>query len=182
MHCRAVRQFAPYYDRGIGRRCREADVDAGFQEYVVAPVFMHQRAARPARGQHLRDRRQLLQIQLHQRRQILRLGPAGGDADRHRLSDMADLVGGQHRLRRGLEARQPGDRGDRLDVDQVSGGKDILCAACRLDDAADAGVGNGAANESQIAHPGQRDVGDERALAAQVALILLAQYPLPDTA
>jgi hypothetical protein len=85
---------------------------------------------------------------------------------------LAYLAGRQHRLRRRFEPRQAGHRNDRLHADQVLRHEHRCFRAGRLADGANARMRDGAAHEGQVTHAGQPDVGDELALAAQVAVIL----------
>ena len=155
-------------------RLREAlrrDLDEGLQEHVVVPVFVQPDLA-GERGTHVHDRRQFVELDIDRSRKVFRLRAARCDADSDRLADVAHLVGRQHRLRGWLEPRQAGHRHDRLNAGEILRDEHRGFRAGGLADAANARMRDRAAHEGQIAHAGQPDVGDELALAAQVAVIL----------
>ena len=180
MHWRAVRSSRVTL---IGADCHRrpvARLDEGLEEDVVAPVLVHQRRAGLTPLEHVVDGRQLLELDDDARRDVLRLGAAFGEAHGDQLADVADLACGQRRLVRDLEARQAGDRGDRLHLCQVVRSEDRATVQIRDRNAADARVRDRAAHERDLFHAGQADVADELAAAAQVAVVLLADQPAAD--
>ena len=106
-------QLARHRDGGLGLHGLEVHVGRGGEIEVVAPVLVHQRRARLARGQHVGDRRQRIEIDLDLGGQVLGLGARRRHAHRYQLADVAHLARGQHRLHRRLEARQRGVGADR---------------------------------------------------------------------
>jgi len=154
----------------------EPGVDAGLQEHVVAPGLVHRRAAGPARGQHVDDGRQLGVVDPHLCREVLRSRPGRGHADSDRLAHVPHLALRQHRLRGRLEARQGGVGDDRQHAVQVIDGKDLCLVPRRLADGQDARVRERAADEGEVAHARKPDVGDELAFAAQIAVVLAADF------
>ena len=121
---------------------------------IVAPRLVQQRRAGLLRRQHVDDRRQLLEIERHVLRQILRRGAGAGEAHRHRLADEAHLAGGERRIVRGLEAGDAGVRLHRLDAGEVPGDEDPVPGALRLQDGADAGMGERAAQKCHVLQAG----------------------------
>jgi len=173
-------QLARHGDRGRCRRRPVARLDESLEEDVVAPVLMQQRRARPAPFEHVMDRGQLLELDDHARRDVLRLGAARGEAHGDQLADLADLAPGQRRLVGDLEARQAGDRRDRLHLGHVVRREDRAPVRIRHPDAADLRMRHRAAREGNLFHPGQADVGDELPAAAHVAVVFLADQPTAD--
>jgi len=95
---------------------------------------------------------------------------------------MPHLALRQHRLRGGLEARQAGVGDDRQHAVQVVDGEHLRLVPRRLAHRQNARMGKRAADEGEVAHARKPDVGDELALAAQIAVVLAAEHRLPDTA
>ena len=149
-----------------------AEVHAGFQEHVAAPVRVELRRARLAPGQHVGHCGQFLQVQHDLLGQVLRRGAGGGDADGDGLADMAHPVGCERVLRRGLEAQQGGVGDDCSHAGQVGCGEHLIFRPGRLADAEKPRMGQRAAHEGEVLHAGEAQVGDELALAAQVAAVL----------
>jgi len=145
--------------------------DERLEEDVVVPMFV-QTCLAGERVAHVHDGRQFVEIDLHRGGQVFRFGATCCDADSDRLADMAHRVTRQHRLRRRLEAGQARDRYDRLHANQVLRHEYRSLGTGWLADGADAGVRDRAADEREIAHAGQANVGNELALAAQVPVIL----------
>src|SRR5260370_36840396 len=87
---------------------------------------------------------------------------------------MAKLAGGKGRLLRDFEAAQAGDCADRLHADEISRREGAVTLSGRNGNAANAGMGEGAANEGDVLHSGQPDIGDELAATAQEAYVLLS--------
>src|SRR5258706_811335 len=87
---------------------------------------------------------------------------------------MAKLAGGKGRLLRDFEAAQAGDCADRLRADEISRREGAVTLSGRNGNAANAGMGEGAANEGDVLHSGQPDIGDELAATAQEAYVLLS--------
>src|SRR5262249_25941938 len=139
---------------------------------------------------------QLLEIDLDLGRQVLRGGPAVGDASGDGLADVADFARRQHRLLGGLEARKPRIRYDRTHAHEIRRGEHRCLGARGLADRGDAPMRHRAAEEKTLLHAGKANVRDELAATAEVALVLLAgharadagtcylapliQYPRPD--
>ena len=94
---------------------------------------------------------------------------------------MTDLVGGERRLLRDLEAGQAGDRADRLDADEIVRREHGATCSAGMRNAADARVRDRAAHERDVAHPGQPNVGDELPASAHQAIVFLADQTGPDT-
>ena len=157
---------------GILHRRLETDIDGGFQEGVLLPMRMQQGGVGIARLRHVVDRRQLLEIDLDQLRQILGERAAFGEAGGDRLADMAHLALGQDRLHRPAKSGQAGIGAHALHADQVGNGIDVLSALGRLGDAANAGMRQRAAHERHLQHAGQLHVADIAAPPAQEAVIL----------
>ena len=168
-------QAAAYDDRRAVADGVLADIGAAFEEDIVAPMVVQQRRARRAPGQHVADGREFLVTDFDQLRQILRRRAGGGDADGDRLADMAHAVGGEDGLGGGFEAGQGGDGGDRLHDGQIGRGEHGVLEPGGFADGVDAGMAERAADEGEVLHAGEADIGDELAAPAQIAVILLAQ-------
>ena len=76
-------------DGSCPRHRREIVLDERFEHDVVAPGLVHQWGAGPARGEHVADHRQLVEIDADFGGEVLRLGAGFGDAHRDYLADMA---------------------------------------------------------------------------------------------
>ena len=120
------------------------------------------------------DRRQRLVLDVDQRQRVARDVLVGGDHERDLLALEADLVAGQHGLGVVGDRRHPGQP-ERL---EVLGGDHRRDAGERERgrgvDRDDPGVGVGAAQDRAVDHPGQADVVQVGALAADEAGVLLA--------
>ena len=173
------RDRARHLDRRIEGR-RNAGIHGRLEEDVVAPMFVHQGRARPARRPHVADGRQLLEVQGHARRDVLGLGARRGDAHRNELADVPDLAGRQRRLLRDLEAGQSRHRPDRPDPVQIRRGEHPLPNGFGNMDGANAGVCERAADEGDVLHAGETDIADILPQAPHEALVLLARQPGAD--
>ncbi len=163
--------------RDLDRRVKrgfDVDVDERLQEHVVAPVLVQERRVRQARRQHVVDRRQLLEIDLEARSDILSLGACSADAHRDEFADLPHLLRRQHRLLGRLEAREAGHGDDRLHADKVRGGERLAAMLVGNVDGAQLCVGERRANESDVLHPREADIADKLAAPAQEAVVLLA--------
>src|SRR5260370_42710397 len=87
---------------------------------------------------------------------------------------MAKLAGGEGRLLRDFEAAKAGDGADRLHADEISRRESAVALSGRNGNTANAGMGQGAANEGDVLHSGQPNIGDELAATAQEAYVLLS--------
>jgi hypothetical protein len=149
-------------------------------------------------GRHC-DCGQHLVIDVHQLGTVLGLIERLGDHNRDRFADIANLVGGQHRLRpgEGVEAganlhgdvRRP-DQG-RLMIDRLQAVSGVILAGEHDDhagrslgrfrvDAADAGMGMMRAHHRHEARVRRIDIGDVIALAGEKSLVFLALHRLTD--
>ena len=95
--------FARHLDRRV-QRLGDVDFDRSFEKDIVAPMFVHQRAARRARRQHVVHGRQLVEIERDGTGDVLGLRARRRHAHGDQLADMANLVGCERRLFRDLEA------------------------------------------------------------------------------
>ena len=80
----------------------------------------------------------------------------------------------------GLEPRQAGDRTDRRDPGEIEMSEHAVFAAHRLLDSANSGMRERAAQERDLEHPRQLNVGDELAATAQETVVLLARQGRAD--
>src|SRR5260370_6765649 len=87
---------------------------------------------------------------------------------------MAKLAGGEGRLLRDFEAAEGGSGADRLQADEISRRESAVALSGRNGNTANAGMGQGAANEGDVLHSGQPNIGDELAATAQEAYVLLS--------
>ena len=92
-------------------------------EDIVAPLLVHQWSAGFQRGQHIGDGRQLFEIQADHGGNVLGLRARRRQAHRDDLTDIANLVGRQYRLRRVLEPLERRRRDDRLHADKILRGE-----------------------------------------------------------
>ncbi len=152
----------------------DIDVDERLQERVVAPVLMKEWRVRQSRCQHIVHSRELLQIDLDARGNILSLGPRPANAHRNELADLPHLLAGEHRLLGRLESRQAGHRDDRLHAGEVRGGERFAAKLVGNVDGAQLCVGERRANEGDVFHARDADIADELAAPAQEAVVLLA--------
>ena len=148
-------QLARDGDGGLGLDGLEVDVDGGGEKEVVAPVLVHQRRARLAAGQHVGDDGQRIEIELDLGGEVFGLGPRRRDAHGDELADVAHLAGGEHRLHRGLEARQRGVGADRRHANEVLGDEHAIADRRRDADALDARMRQRAPQERHLLHAGQ---------------------------
>ena len=180
MHWRAV-EISWVTLMGASNAWRNIDLEETFEEDVVAPVLVHQRAAGLARFSHVVDGGQRLEVERDGGCDILGLGARRRHAHRHHLADMADLAGREHRLLGDLETGQRRHRADRLYVGEIIRREDHIAIAFRNMDGLDAGMRQRAAHEGDVLQARQSDVGDELAAATQEAIVFLAQEPGADT-
>src|SRR5215468_5696927 len=160
-------------DRGI--EClADVDIDKSLEKYVVAPMLVDHYGAAFARFQHVVHSRQFLQIEGHRRCQIFGLRARCADAHRRELAHVAQLVDGERRLLRDFKAAQPRDRADRLHANQIGGRERAAALSGWNGNAANAGMRYGAADEGDVLHSGQSNIGDELPATAQEAIIFLS--------
>src|SRR5262249_52498637 len=95
-------------------------------------------------------------------------------ADGCQFADMADLVGGERRLFRDLEAAQARHCADRLHACEVGRRERAGALIGRDGNAANAGVREGAADEGHVLHSRQAKVGNELAATAHEAVVFLS--------
>ena len=173
-------ELAAQPHRRGGQRHRIAFAHGAGDVGVVRPVIEQARAARPHRGDAIDDRRQRLELKLDLVGQILGLGAGRLHAGDDRLADIAHAVVGQRRI--GAVAMR-GEFGSGFqDVERADVGQreDLAGGPRRLDDPAHLGVRHVAADEGDVLHARHPDVGDEHAVAEQMAGILLAQQARSD--
>ena len=152
-------------DRRI-KRLRDVNLEETFEEDIVAPVLVNQRAAGLARLAHVVDGGQRLEVERHRGCDIFGLGPRLRHAHRHHLTDMADLAGREHGLLGDLETGQRRHRADRLHIGQIICREDNVTIALGNVDAFDPGMRQRAANEGNVLKARQPDVGDVLAATA----------------
>ena len=159
---------------GARRRVDVAGLQRALAEDVVAPIFVHQRAAAAHRRGSVDHRVEHLEIDMTERRGPR---PRPGSARRRRRSPRRHSAPCRWRAAAMAATWRPKlvDDADRLHPRQVGGGEDAALRAGRHGDAADAGMRVRAAQKHDVLRAGQPDVGDELAAAAQVPVILLAQ-------
>ena len=152
---------------GLPQRARQV-VD------LTVLVVADQRRVGVERLARVDDRRQRLVLDVDQRERVAGDVLVDGDHERHLLPLEADLVAREHRLRVVGDRRHPG-QAQRL---EVLGGDDRRDAGMRERargvDREDLGVGVRAAQHHAVHHPGQADVVEVGALAADEARVLLA--------
>src|SRR3954471_9559657 len=153
---------------------RDVHVDEGFEEDVVAPMLVDEGGARLARGQHVVDGRQLLEVEDDRGRDVLRLGPGRGEAEGDELAYLPELAGRQNRLLPDLEAGQARHRPDWLHAVEIGCGEDAIAVGLGHVDRADAGMGERAAHEGDVLQARQPDVADILAPPAHQPVVLLA--------
>ena len=95
-------------------------------EDIVAPLRVHERRARLARGQHVGHHRQFVVVDGHCRSNILGLRSCRAEAHGNRFSDIAQLFNCHDRFGGALETSERGRRNDPLDADQVRRGENRL--------------------------------------------------------
>src|SRR5262249_5196804 len=105
--------------------------------------------------------------------EILGLGPRRRDAHGDGFADVAHLLVRERRPTGELVARHRGRRDHVRGAVEVGAGKDLRLGAGRLDDAAGATGRDRAAQERDLALPGQDHVGDEVAAAVQMPDVFL---------
>ena len=186
MHWRAVRSSRVTDRRGLGLGGLEVASISVSRKTLSPQCSCTSGAPRLARLQHVVNRRQLLEVDLDQRRDILGLGAGRRDAHRDRARRRGapcrsrapaasdGLKPGQRRCRRGSASRRRGRsamKTRRADAPGVS--RSRLMRRMR----------DRAAQERDLQHAGQPDVADKAAAAAHEAVVLLADqaraYSLP---
>ena len=155
-------------------------VDRPLLEQIVAEVFVHEGGAAGARGRCIDHRVERPVVDGDGGGEVLGFGAGRRDAGGDRLADIAHLVGRERRPGRRAGAGRLRHHPDRLDPRQVGRGEDPAPRGGRDGDRADVGVGVRAAQEHDLLGTAQRDVRDELAAAAQVAIVLLAQQRRAD--
>ncbi len=177
---RAVRNFAGNLDRRVVRRFH-VYIDEGLKKDVVAPVLVKQRRIRTLRQQHVVNGRQFLKIDLDSGGDVFGLGARVGDTHRDQFADLTHLLEGEDRLLGNLEARQAGNRTDRLHTLKIAGRENAIAELRRNPNVLDASMCKRTANERHIAHSGHADVRNELSAPAHQAVIFLAQEPRAHT-
>ena len=142
-------------------------------------MLVHQRRPWLARGMHVHDRWQLVEIDEHLRRDVLGLRPGVRHAHGDHLAYLTHLVPGQHRLRRSLETGQTGVRHDGPHAGEIVQHEHRGLHTGGFLDAANARVGQRAAHEGHVAQADHAQIGHVFATPAQKAIILLALQPDP---
>jgi hypothetical protein len=136
-------------------------------------VLVQERRVRQSRRQHVVYSRQLFEIDLDARGDILSLGPCPAEAHSDELTDLAHLVACEHRLLGRLESRESGHGDDRLHAYEVGGSERLAAMLVRNVDRAQLCMGERRADESDIFHARKADIADILAAPAQEAVILL---------
>jgi hypothetical protein len=167
-------------DRRRPRYLGEIVVDEGFERDIVAPRLVHQRRVRSPRSEHVGDDRQFIEIDSDLCGKVFRLGAGLGDAHSDHLADMTHLPCSEDRLLGDLETWQAGDCADGRDAGEIVVNEHTVPAPRRLFDPAKAGMRERAAQERNLQHAWQSDIGDELAAATQKAVIFLAQKRCAD--
>ena len=173
--------FAADGDLGVARG--GFDVAAGDRpllEQVVTEVFVHQGGAAGARRLCIHHRVERPVVDGDGSGEVLGFGAGRRDAGGDRLADIAHLVGRERRPGRRAGAGRLRHHPDRLDPRQIGGGEYPAPRGGRDRDRADVGMRVRTAQEHDLLGAAQRDVGDELAAAAQVAIVLLAQQRRAD--
>jgi len=160
-------------DRRV-ERFGDINIEESLEKDVVGPMLVDQRGVAVARFQHVVNRRQFLELERHRRGKVLGVRPRRGDAHGDQLADMANLVGGERRLLRHLEAAQTRHRANRLHADEISRRERAVALIGRDGNAANAGVREGAADEGDVVHCRQPNVGNELPATAHEAIIFLS--------
>ncbi len=150
-------------------------------EQVVAEVFVHKAGASRARSRCGDHRVERLKINSDSGCEILsfctRLPDAGGDG----FADIPHFVSHKRwpgwRTCAGRLRHHP----DRLDPWQVGGGEDPASGGGWHRNRANMGMRVGAAEKYDLVGTAQRNVSDELAAAAQMAVVLLARHRRADT-
>ena len=171
---------ARHRHRCAGLERAQIRVNERLEKDVVAPVLVQERRVRVAREACLRDRGELLEVELDRRCEVLGLGPRRRHARGHQLPDVTDALAREHRLLRDLEAGQPRARDDGLHTAQILGEEHSVSEAVGLPRPAHPCVGERASHEGDLPGPREPDVGDEFAAPVQVPVILLARQPRAD--
>src|SRR6516165_10192886 len=153
-------------DRRRPRYLGEIVVGEGFEPDIVAPRLVHQRRIRSPRSEHIGDDGQFIEIDSDLCGKVFRLGAGLGDAHSDHLADITHLPCSEERLLGELEPGQAGDRPDRRYADKIGMYKYAIFASRRLFDPAQAGMRERAAQERNLHHAWQSDIGDELAAAA----------------
>jgi hypothetical protein len=144
-------------------------------------VLVDQGGAGRACFQHVVHSRQFREIERDRLRNVFGFRPCGADAHGYQLADMTDLVGGERRLLRYLESAQARHRADRLHAGELRRGERGGAMFRRDGNAAKAGVRDRAADEGDVLHSGQLDVGNELPTTAHEAIVLLSDETSSDT-
>jgi len=151
------------------------DVDEGLQKDVVSPMLVQQRRVGTPRRKHVMDRRQFVEVDLDGGGDILGLGPRIGHARGDEFAHLTHLVDGQHRLLRHLEPGKRRHRHDRLHILQVGCRIDAIAVDFRHPDLAHLRMRKRRAEEGDILHAGQTDIGHILAAPAKETIVLLAR-------
>ena len=158
------------------RRLLVAGLPGRAREVVALPglVVADQRRVGVERLARVDDRRQRLVLDVDQLERVVRRVLVGRDHERDLLALEADLVAREHGLRVVGDRRHPREP-ERLEVLRGDDGGDVrVRERLRGVDRDDARVRVRAAQHRPVDHPGQPDVVEVGALAADEARVLLA--------
>ncbi len=144
-------------------------------------MLVDQGGAGRACFQHVVHSRQFREIERDRLRNVFGFRPRGADAHGHQLADMTHLVGGERRLLRYLESAQARHRADRFHAGELRRRERGAAIFRRDGNAAQAGVRERAANEGDVLHSRQPDVGNELPTPAHEAVVLLSDETSSDT-
>ena len=165
-----------HHDLGGARHLVEvALLEDPLDEQVVPPALVHQAGRLGDGGGGVDDRRQDLEIDADRIGQVLSLGAGGRDAGGNGVADIADLVRGQRRIARDLEAVDLRHRPHLREARQIARGKDASLGIRRDGDGLDAGMRVRAADKGDVLRIRQLYVRHELSAPVQVARVLLAQ-------
>ena len=140
-----------------------------------------QRRALCAARQHVVNGGQLVEIEPDRRCNVLRVGPRCGNAHRNEFAHVPHLSGRERGLLGNLEARQARNGADRFDAREIVCRENFAAMRGRDVDAADVGVGEGAANKGDILHAMQPQIRDELTPPPHQTVVFLAQDGSTDT-
>ncbi len=173
-------EFLCHQIGGLGLRGLEVHIDKGGEIEIVAPMLVHEHAFGPASCTHIDDGRQRLELDVDLGCHVLGFGPRLGGTQGDEFAHVAHLAGCQGRLHGRLEAwkRRIGANG--LHALQVVGDQHAIADGIGDADGFDAGMRDGAAEESHLQHAGDLYVAHVLAAATHIAIIFLARHRRTD--